>query len=326
MIRASIRDRQLESDFAEEILRGLRAHPKQISAKYFYDERGSELFERICGLPEYYPTRTEISILEESAGAIAEFIGPQAMIIEYGSGSSRKIRALLDALQAPLAYLPVDISGEFLQKSAASLSELYPQLNIRPICADYTKQVSLPMDFLRRTQKRVCFFPGSTIGNLHKVEARRLLRTIAEMIGPGGGLLIGVDVKKDKTLLERAYNDADGITAQFNLNLLVRLNQELGANFNTDRFRHVAFFNAEMGRIEMHLESLEDQVVTLAGTRLFVRAGERIHTENSYKYGVREFETLAESAGLTPRHRWSDPAELFSLHYCEFRPTLQSRF
>ena len=302
-------------DFREEAVAGLCQQPKRIAPKFFYDKRGSELFDRICELDEYYPTRTETAILEEYAEEIAALVGQDCTLIEYGSGSSRKIRVLLDALGGRLTYIAIDISKQHLLESAAALSEAYPDLEVIAVCADYTKPFDLPAPSRRSDGRRVVFFPGSTIGNLSPQDARLFLRTTAERLGPRGSLLIGVDLKKDPAVLHAAYNDAEGVTAAFNMNLLRRMNEELGAEFELSSFRHQAFYNAEAGRIEMHLVSLKEQQVRFNGTSIPFGSGETIHTENSYKYNVEEFHSMAAEAGFRPEHVWTDSKRLFSLHY-----------
>jgi dimethylhistidine N-methyltransferase len=303
------------ADFRAEALAGLREEPKNLAPKFFYDKRGSELFDRICELDEYYPTRTETAILEQYAGEIAALVGEESTLIEYGSGSSRKIRVLLDALHGRLTYIAIDISKQHLLESATALSEAYPDLEVIAVCADYTKPFDLPVPERRPNGKRVVFFPGSTIGNLSPLDARRFLKTTAGRLGPKGSLLIGVDLKKDPSLLHAAYNDVEGVTASFNMNLLRRMNDELGADFDLASFRHEAFYNRDAGRIEMHLVSLNDQRVRFNGTSIPFRNGETIHTENSYKFDVEEFHAMAAEAGFRPERVWTDPQRLFSLHY-----------
>lgn len=302
-------------DLFEEVLAGLRQEQKQLSPKYFYDKRGSELFEKICELDEYYPTRTEISILEKNSGEIAELLGEDCLLIEYGSGSSRKVRILLDALEGRLTYVAIDISKQHLIESAAELAESYPDLEIIAVCADYTTPFPLPETARNRTGNKVVFFPGSTIGNFSPDQALEFLRTTARQVGEGGSMLIGADLKKDKKILEAAYNDSEQITAAFNLNLLARLNRELGANFDLSGFRHHAAYNEARGRVEMHLVSLRPQVVEFDGARIHFRRGESIHTENSYKFSIEEFQQMAGACGFEPRRVWTDPRNLFSLHY-----------
>lgn len=308
-----------KADFRAQVLHGLGQSRKHLPCKFFYDRRGSQLFDQICELPEYYLTRTELGILEAHVQEMADAIGARCLLVEYGSGSSRKIRLLLDHLRDPAAYVPFDISREHLLDAAARLAAAYPRLNILPVCADYTRPFELPAcDGASRT---VVYFPGSTIGNFDPHEARAFLRAAADRCGPGGGLLIGVDLKKDPAVLHAAYNDAAGVTAAFNLNLLVRINRELDGNFNLDRFAHYAFYNPRLGRIEMHLISQADQVVTIGGHRIAFGEGETIFTEGSYKYTLGEFQSLARSSGWEVQTVWTDPRELFSVQYLRVRPS-----
>jgi L-histidine Nalpha-methyltransferase len=300
--------------FYAELLRGLSQRPKSIAAKFFYDETGCRLFDEICGLDEYYLTRTEMRILREKAAEICALIGPDCRLVEFGSGSSAKTRILLDHLHAPAAYVPVDIAPEHLLRSSAKLARAYPELCITPVCADFTKAFTLP-EMPCPARRTVAFFPGSTIGNLEPAEAENFFRKISLLCGPGGGLLIGVDLKKDRLTLERAYNDAQGVTARFNLNLLTRINRSFGAGIRPEKFRHHAFYNEEFGRIEMHLVSLVEQTIQLNGTTLFFREGEHIVTEHSYKYSVDEFVKLAGRSGWAVKGLWTDNASLFSVHY-----------
>jgi dimethylhistidine N-methyltransferase len=300
----------------DEVLRGLRCPQKELPCKLFYDETGSSLFEQITQLDEYYPTRSEMRIMRGAAAEMASRFGPECLLIEYGSGSSSKTRILLDSLQQPAGYVPIDICREQLQQTAASLAEAYPQLAVLPIWTDYTRTLELRTP-LPRSRRRIAYFPGSTIGNFVPDEARQFLAGIAETCGRGGGLLIGVDLKKDPLMLHRAYNDALGITAAFNLNILTRLNRELGANFAVDEFRHYAFYNPVFARMEMHLISLIEQVVRIAQTTIHFERGESIWTEASYKYNSHEFAALAADAGWKPRQTWTDDRGLFSVQYFE---------
>lgn len=299
--------------FGRELLAGLTQKPRSISPKFFYDVAGSRLFDAICELPEYYPTRTELSILAERAGEIAQQIGPNAEIIEFGAGSLRKVRLLLDALQTPHRFVPIDISGEHLAQSARDLRADYPSLDIQPVVADYTKPFSLP-ERAQGAGMRVGFFPGSTLGNFSPDEALSFLQGAARVLR-GGGLLLGVDLVKDPARLHAAYNDAQGITARFNLNLLARANAELGADFNLGAFTHAAFYNAPHQRIEMHLVSRAAQTVNLLGERLHFAEAETIHTENSHKFTVEGLRTLAARAGFGIGPVWTDPERLFSVHW-----------
>jgi dimethylhistidine N-methyltransferase len=297
--------------FLADVLDGLTRPHKSLPCKYFYDERGSALFDRICELPEYYPTRTELGILRRHAPAMAEALGPLCLVVEYGSGSSTKTSLLLEPLERPAAYVPVDISREHLLRSAAALARRHPGLRVIPVCADFTQPFSLPR--VPNARRRVAYFPGSTIGNFAPPEASKFLAGVAAQCGAGGALLIGVDLRKSRSILEPAYDDSQGVTAEFNRNLLRRINRELGADFDGGAFDHRAFWNAEEGRVEMHLVSRRAQVVQLAGRRIPLAPGETIHTENSHKYDLAGFAELARSAGFEVERVWTDPARLFSV-------------
>ena len=305
----------------EEIASGLSRPQKSIPSKYFYDERGSELFEQITRLEEYYPTRTEIGILRDHMGEIAGEIaspadGSAVALLELGSGSSKKTRLLLDHLDDLAAYIPVDISEEYLLNVGDELKREYPEIDIKPVIADYTEPFELPrIENGTSVVRWIAYYPGSTIGNFVPEQAKRFLEMIAETIGPSGGLLIGVDLKKDRERLERAYNDAEGVTARFNKNLLRRINREIGADFRIDQFEHKAFYNEAEGRIEMHLVSREPQSVHLDGETFHLKEGESIHTENSYKYSLDEFERLV-SGTYEVENVWTDEEQLFSVQYC----------
>jgi L-histidine Nalpha-methyltransferase len=303
-----------EDSFRDAVLKGLGGARKAIPCKFFYDARGSALFEAICRLPEYYPTRTEIAILEEKAAEIAARIGPHSRLIEFGSGASTKARILLRALDRPAAYVPVDISREHLRDAAVSLAEDFPAVPVVAVCADYTRAFPLP-PLPGPSGKRVGFFPGSTIGNFEPDGAVDFLANYARILGPGGEMLIGVDLKKNPEILEAAYDDRAGVTAEFNLNLLVRINRELDGDIDIGRFEHVAFYNEAEGRIEIYIRSLANQEAWIAGKPILFAMGELIHTEYSYKYSVPEFRALAARAGFRPVETWTDPAELFSVHY-----------
>jgi dimethylhistidine N-methyltransferase len=296
----------------DEVIAGLSASPKRLSPKLFYDAEGSRLFDAICRTPEYYPTRSEMGILQERAGEIAALVGPGVLLIEPGSGSSDKVRLLLDALR-PGTYMPMDISRDHLYAAARRLALAYPWLTVHAACADFTLNETLPLS--PSGMRRVVFFPGSTIGNFEPEEAVGFLRRIAGLIGPDGGLLIGVDLKKDAAILNRAYNDGAGITAAFNRNLLNRVQRELGARVDVGRFEHCAFYNADQGRVEMHLRSTARQSIEVEGYRFVFQPGESIHTENSYKYSIDEFTALANRAGLGSVQTWTDEHDLFSVHY-----------
>ncbi|MFI4948174.1 MAG: L-histidine N(alpha)-methyltransferase [Alphaproteobacteria bacterium] len=303
-----------EESFRDAVFAGLGQAPKSLPCKFFYDARGSALFEEICRLPEYYLTRTEIAILDRYAGEIAAYIGPHSRLVELGSGASIKVRILLQALASPAAYVPVDISREHLREAAAQLAADFPKLAVIAVCADYTKAFPLP-PLPGPSGKRVGFFPGSTIGNFEPDAVVRFLAHCAELLGPEGEMLIGVDLKKDSGILNAAYNDRAGLNAAFNLNLLERVNRELGGDIDIDRFEHLAFYSEEKGRMELYLKSLADQTATIAGQRFRFADGELIHTENSYKYAVDEFRALARRAGFVAVHTWTDRDQLFSVHY-----------
>ena len=302
------------TSFRREALLGLRQPHKRLPCKFFYDEIGSRLFDRICDLPEYYLTRTELSIMRRHAQAMARLIGPECQVIEYGSGSSVKSRLLLDALASPAGYVPVDISGKHLAAAAARLAAAYPHVEVLPVCADYSESFDVP-ESTRPARRRVAYFPGSTIGNFEPRGAVHFLQQIARTLGPDGGLLIGVDLKKDPARIHAAYNDAAGVTAEFNLNLLARMNRELGCDFDLGRFRHYALYHPVAGRIEMHLVSAADQLAHLDGAEISIGDGESIHTENSYKYTPREFERLAAAADFVPAARWTDDRNWFCVAY-----------
>ncbi|MEX1226266.1 MAG: L-histidine N(alpha)-methyltransferase, partial [Marinobacter sp.] len=296
----------------EEILEGLRAPQKYSSPKYLYDQRGSELFELICQQPEYYPTRIEEGILATMVDEIANLVGQNATLMELGSGASRKVRLLLECLQIT-SYLGIDISRDFLLESTRKLAEDYPWLEVHAACADFCQRLRLPRNL--NCERLVGFFPGSSIGNFEPSGAQAFLGGLHRTLPKGSGLLIGVDLLKDRATLEAAYNDAAGVTAQFNLNLLHRLERELGANLDPDRFSHKAVFNEELGRIEMHLVSTMAQVISVAGESFRFRAGETLHTENSYKYSVAGFQAMARRAGFASRAVWTDRQQHFSVHY-----------
>jgi len=301
------------SDFYADVMQGLQQDQKMIPPKYFYDQRGSQIFDAICNLPEYYQTRTELAILENKAAEIADYIGPECLLVEPGSGSSHKVRVLLDALK-PQAYIPMDISKTHLIEAAGKISDDYPWLEVHASCIDFTAKLHLP-DELPEVNKKVAFFPGSSIGNFEPADAVHFMNDVAAMVGQDGGLLIGVDLKKDSSILHAAYNDADQVTADFNMNLLNRVNSELNGDFDLDKFNHQAFYNETLGRVEMHLVSAAAQEVMLDDTLIRFASGETIHTENSYKYTVEEFQNLAGQAGFGSDQVWVDPDELFSVHY-----------
>jgi dimethylhistidine N-methyltransferase len=300
-------------EFAQDMMRALVSRPRSISPKYFYDERGSHLFDRICELPEYYPTRTEVGILADKAGEIASQMGPRAEIVEFGAGSLRKVRLLLDAMDSPARYLPIDISGEHLARSAVALQRDYPGLDVQPVVADYTRRLLLPAA-LPGAGRRVGFFPGSTIGNFTPAEALHFLQVAGQVLR-GGALLLGADLVKDPAVLHAAYNDSQGVTAAFNLNLLARANRELGTRFVLEHFAHSAFYNAPLQRIEMHLVSRRRQKIALGGEYYEIDEGETLHTENSHKFTVEGLRALAVRAGFRPGPVWTDDAQLFSVHW-----------
>lgn len=294
-----------------EVLQGLNSTPKTLPSKLFYDQRGSELFDKICLLPEYYPTRTETAILSDHAPEIARALGPGCSLIEYGAGNLVKARILLDQLVTPRSYIPVDISGAFLAEAVRRLTHWYPYLKITPVIADFLAPFPLPGTLGPR---RVVFFSGSTIGNFEPLAAIRLLSQAAMHAGRDGSVLIGVDLVKDIEILEAAYNDSSGTTSAFNLNMLEHCNHELGCEFDLRDFRHEAFFNPTESRIEMHLRCLRSQVLDIGGEAVVFERGERIRTEYSYKYTVARFRDLARQAGLSTLKTWVDEREWFSVH------------
>jgi dimethylhistidine N-methyltransferase len=298
--------------FMADALAGLQSNPKSLPCKYFYDARGSELFEQICELEEYYPTRTELQILKARLPEISAKLGPNCMVIEYGTGSGVKTGLLLESLVDPVAYVPVDISREALMQSVEALAERFTDLELMPICADFTQEIEIP-EPPRGAERHVVFFPGSTIGNLTHDEAVEFLRGCARLCGRGGAVLLGVDLVKNPAILEAAYDDAAGVTAEFNRNLLHRMNRELGADFDVDAFAHEAVYNAAAGRIEMYLRSERDTEVSIDGRTLSFTAGEMVHTESSHKYTPEGFRALARRAGLTPEGYWADSDRLFSV-------------
>jgi dimethylhistidine N-methyltransferase len=301
-----------KTPFLTDVLAGLSRFPKEIPCKYFYDERGSALFDDICALPEYYPTRTEIAIMRRHAGEMADALGQACLLVELGSGSSVKTPILLERLQRPAGYVPVDISREHLYASANALLRRFPELDITPVWADFTEQFELPQAKcdVRRT---VVYFPGSTIGNFTPNEAVKLMNGIARLVGIGGALLIGVDLRKAAHLVEPAYNDSAGVTAAFNLNVLARINRELDGNFDLRSFVHCAFFDDVHGRIEMHLVSKKRQVIRIGQVTISFVEGESIRTEYSYKYCPEHFAHLARQAGFEVRQVWMDDNRLFSV-------------
>jgi len=298
-----------------EIIAGLQQPEKMISPKYFYDARGSQLFDAITRLPEYYLAETELGIMRSNVDEIADLIGTQASLIEYGSGSSRKTRVLLEHLHDLAAYVPVDISASHLLESAGNLKKAFPKLDILPVVADFTKPFQLPGPAVMPL-RNIVYFPGSTIGNFVHDEAVALLRVMHHEAGAGGAMLIGVDLQKAPEIIERAYNDSAGITAEFNLNVLRHLNREYGSNFDLNAFSHSAKYNAEEGRIEIRLVNSKDQTITIGDERILIAAGEAILTEYSHKYTIEGFATIVATAGFRVEKVWTDPAQLFSVQYC----------
>jgi L-histidine Nalpha-methyltransferase len=299
-----------------DVLEGLRKTPKQLSPVWFYDEEGSTLFDTICELPEYYLTRTEMQIMTQHAGEMAACIGPHAALIEFGSGSSDKTRILLDRLESPACYVPIDISRDYLFETAGLLARDYPALRITPVCADFTQPFDLPVH-IAAAHRRIVYFPGSTLGNFETEAAQRVLTTMRTIIGRKGAVLIGIDLRKDPNVLKRAYNDAAGVTAEFNLNALRHMNRELGADFDIDAFEHSALWIENKSRIEMHLVSKRDQKIHLGDETVTIERGEHLRTECSHKYTLEGFAELAASADLSVTHVWMDPQRMFSVQMLE---------
>jgi dimethylhistidine N-methyltransferase len=309
-------DRIADADtFEAAVLAGLARRPRAIPAKFLYDARGSALFDAICDLPEYYLTRTETALLRECVPEIATLAGPGRQLVEFGSGSSTKTRLLLDGLSDVAAYLPIDISGEHLEAACRRLRGDYPQVSIVPICADYMNLPALPWLPMSAPAPKLGFFPGSTIGNLEPAEAEAFLCNARRLLGDDGALVLGADLKKDADVLHAAYNDSAGVTAAFSLNLLERMNRELDASFDIGAFAHEAFYNGDEGRIEIYIRSLRAQSVRVAGHRFFFDAGERIHTEYSYKYDIADINRMVAPTGFVRARTWVDPDYLFSVHY-----------
>ena len=303
---------RIDNDFLNDVIEGLSQNPKTLKPKYFYDNRGAQLFTEICTTPEYYPTRTEIKILNQNAEDIASQIGDNTALIEYGSGALEKIKILLDFLNEPVGLIPVDISEDQLFASAKNLENLYPDLEILPVAADFTKPIPIP-EFSHPPKRYVAFFPGSTIGNFEPDLAIQFLEGVTKTIGLDGLLLIGFDLKKDIETLLAAYDDQRGITSSFNKNLLSRINDELGGNFNLDTFEHVARYNENKGRIEMHLKSTTEQTVSINKELFEFLEGETIHTENCYKFTKESFTAMSSKAGLYPVKTWTDDQNLFAV-------------
>jgi dimethylhistidine N-methyltransferase len=314
-------DQPVAADILTEVISGLSQPNKILPAKYFYDEQGSKLFEAITQLPEYYPTRVEINLLREHRETIATLLKDDVWLLEYGSGASLKIRLLLQAIR-PNCYVPMDISKDFLLASAESLMEDYPWLNVYAACVDYSQPVRLPADMITSAQK-LGFFPGSSIGNFSPQEAQIFLQGVRKTLGKDGAMLIGIDLQKDKQVLEAAYNDCQGVTAAFNFNILQHINRVLGTQFNVDYFEHKAIYSEEKNRVEMHLVSTMDQIVKISDTitagseskNITFQTGESIHTENSYKYSKKGFTDLVEGAGFEVRECWSDEKDYFAMFY-----------
>lgn len=300
--------------FREAVLSGLQKTPKQIPCKYFYDEKGARLFEEICKLDEYYIPRCEAQIMKRHIADITGMIGPQICLIEYGCGDCKKVQFMLDHLEVPLIFIPIDISKKQLIEVTDNLVFEYPEIEILPVCADYTHNFKLP-DYKSNVKKRVIYFPGSTIGNFDPPAALQFLQHMADTCQRGGVLIIGVDLKKDPIVLHNAYNDSKGVTAAFNLNILQHINREMEADFNPHFFKHYAFYNPLFGRIEMHLISLREQIIHIDNKSIKIAEGESIHTESSYKYTLAEFAHLAARAGFEVKQVWTDNREWFSVQY-----------
>jgi dimethylhistidine N-methyltransferase len=304
----------VNDDKTLEILQGFQREHKTLPSKYFYDQHGSFLFDQICKLDEYYITRTETEIMQQNISEIAQMMGPDCMLIEYGSGSSEKTKLMLDHLSQIAAYVPVDISREHLFNSAENLNRNYPNLVIFPLWADFTKEFSLPLVSNGFSQK-LAYFPGSTIGNFHPTQAVAFMRNVASLVGPGGSFLVGIDLQKDSEVLNQAYNDSKGITAAFNLNMLANINRNFQADFIESQFEHLAFYNQQAGRIEMHLVSKQEQMVTINGIGFDLYKDERILTEVSYKYTIEGFTKMVDQAGFDIREKWLDSNKYFGVLY-----------
>jgi len=312
---AAVLDREpAKSEFLSEAIAGLSSTPRTLPCKYFYDARGAALFQKISELPEYYLTRAELQILDRYCGDIARALGPNIELIGLGTGAGTKTRILLEKLEAPAAYIPVDISKKQLERSTASFRKIFPTLEILPVCADYLEPIRLPSP-ARQALRKIVYFPGSTIGNFDPDAARQFLQRVANHCRRGGGLLIGVDLQKDRHVLERAYNDSAGVTAQFNLNLLARANRELGADFDLEQWQHYAVYNSTESRIEIYLISEIDQTVRVQDRQFDFRAGERIATEYSYKYTKESVIELTREAGFDFSQMWTDDARWFGVFY-----------
>lgn len=314
----------VDQTFLSDVIDGLSQPDKQLACKYFYDERGSQLFDQICELDEYYLTRAEQAIMDKHASKMAEQLDEGVMLIEFGSGSSTKTQSLLTHLIRPSAYVPLDISEDHLLKTAVGLRQQFPDIEVLPTVADFTeKSLELPAPKIKPTHAAV-YFPGSTIGNLLPQNAEQLLENIAELVGVDGGLLIGIDLRKDPAVIEAAYNDAEGVTKQFNLNILNRINQELNGDFDLSQFEHLAFYNEDFGRVELYIVSQRDQTVHVGDQRFDFRAGERIFTEFSHKYSIEGFSELAGRAGFSLHQSWTDPQNLFAVLHLVHEPDKQN--
>jgi dimethylhistidine N-methyltransferase len=312
----AVRDEQRPPDnqLLQVVQRGLRSQPKRLPSWLFYDEQGSALFERICEQPEYYLTRAEIALLDAHAGEIADVLGPDVRLVEYGSGHAIKTRLLLGHLDAPVAWVPIELSTEALRHGMQQMEKHFPDLPIQPLPVDFTRPLRLPVP-PRAPRRTVVYFPGSTIGNFDEREAAQLLRKMRSEMGDNGGILVGADLKKDRATLEAAYNDRAGVTAEFTLNMLARLNRELGCNFELGGFRHRSHYNAMVGRIETHILSSREQRVRVGRLQVLFREDEAMLVEYSCKYSLEDFAALAAVAGLAVQHVWLDPQGLFSLQY-----------
>lgn len=314
---------ELRKEFRFDVLQGLRARQKSLPCKYLYDEIGSDLFEQITELDEYYPTRTECSIMDRHAGEMARVLGERALLIEYGSGSSTKTRMILDHLREPAGYVPIDVAREHLSNSAAALADDYPALEVLPLCADFSRPVHLPK--CRETAaRRVVYFPGSTLGNFTPPSAIALLRQTAELCGPGGALLLGTDLRKDPAVIEAAYNDQRGVTAAFSHNILARINRELRGEIIVEQFTHRAFYNAVEGRVEIYLVSQCDQRARIGDVEIFFARGEAIHTEYSYKFDLSELRKLASAGGFHLDRVWTDDRNYFGVSYLTVKRAAES--
>ncbi len=306
------RHEMTDDSFRDDVIRGLSQPNKQLNCKYFYDQQGSLLFDQICELDEYYLTRTELSIMEEHADEMAEQLGSEIALVEFGSGSSVKTRILLDHLNDPVAYMPLDISEEHLLKTTLKLRAVYPEFEIIPIIADFTKGFALPTT-KRPYSHAAVYFPGSTIGNFTPAQASEMMQRIGQILGPEGGLLIGIDLQKDPAMIEAAYNDSAGVTEEFNLNVLHRINRDLDADIDVDQFRHKAVYNQNRGRVEISVVCQQDETIQIDNREFPIREGEEILTEYSHKYSIDEFARLAADVGFSLHKSWTDDANYFAV-------------